>query len=576
MATIREIEAVRKNVGIWMRNDYTVVQFTGKDAGPWLHAQTTNDVVGLESGFGNMQAILDRKGCVQAYFSLHRWEDEFWAIIEKVQLPALLGRVETHLFLEEVKVEEVGADTAQILLEGPRAVVLIANQHGEALDAAQHLPQVPFSFAPIHFLDHEVLVFRQGESGEDGFLLSPAPGEAQSLYLRLEDVGYDFFLTSVGEEARETLILESGMPRWGRGIDADCIIAETPLADCAVSYEKGCYLGQEVVARLKAYGSPKQRLAGLLIEDDGAPVPMKDALLYEGEKKIGQVTRSTFSPTLNAWLALAYLDREHRSSGHRYSLNTGSTESAFNAVVAHWPVHVPRTRRENAQHFYDEALRLFEADTNDEDETSIHILMEALLLAPDFEDAYEALGVILHRHHRVDDAIHFMRKLAALNPNCVMAHTNLSVFYMSQGKIQEAEDEKALANQLEFKQQLDARQAEKAAKAERERLKAEAEQRIGMFLEVLEIDPEDPVATMGLGQAYIQLERHGDAIPYLETATRVQKDFSAVYLNLGKCHEVLGNVADAKKTYATGIEVAGRKGDLMPMREMERRLKQLG
>jgi predicted Zn-dependent protease len=146
---------------------------------------------------------------------------------------------------------------------------------------------------------------------------------------------------------------------------------------------------------------------------------------------------------------------------------------------------------------------------------------------------------------------------------------------MSQGRIQEAEDEKALANQLEFKQELDARQAEKASKAERERLRAEAEQRIGMFLEVLEIDPEDPVATMGLGQAYIQLDRHADAIPYLETATRVQKDFSAAYLNLGKCHEVLGDVASARVAYTTGIEVAGRKGDLMPMREMERRLKQL-
>ncbi len=575
MATIREIEAVRKNVGYWTRDDYTVVQFTGKDAGSWLHAQTTNDVVGLKSGHGNMQAILDRKGCVQAYFSLHRWEDEFWAIIEKVQLPALLGRVETHLFLEEVKVEEVGADTPQILLEGPRAVVLMANQHGDALEAARHLPRVPFAFAPIHFLDHDLLVFRQGESGEDGFLLIPEPGEALSLLMRLEDVGYDFFLTEVGTEARETLIMESGMPRWGKGIDADRVIAETPLADCAVSYEKGCYLGQEVVARLKAYGSPRQKLAGLLIDDDGSPLPQVGASLYDRDIKIGQVVRCGFSPTLNTWLALTYLDREHRVSGQRYTLATGASATQFHGVVAHWPVHAPLNREENARRFYDEALKLFEADTTDEDETAIHILMEALLLAPEFEDAYEALGVILHRHHRVDDAIYFMKKLAALNANCVMAHTNLSVFYMSQGRIQEAEDEKALANQLEFKQELDARQAEKAAKAERERLKAEAEQRIGMFLEVLEIDPEDPVATMGLGQAYIQLDRHADAIPYLETATRVQKDFSAAYLNLGKCHEVLGDVVAARVAYTTGIEVAGRKGDLMPMREMERRLKQL-
>ncbi|MBX3179555.1 MAG: tetratricopeptide repeat protein [Candidatus Hydrogenedentes bacterium] len=576
MPILREIEAVRKNAGIWMRDDYTVVQFTGKDAGAWLHAQTSNDVVGLRSGQGNMQAILDRQGRVQAFFSLHRWEDEFWAIIEKAQFPALMARVESHLFLEDVAVEEVGADTPQILLEGPRTVVLLANQHEDPLEAARHLPTALHAFAPIRIFDHEVLVFRQTESGEDGFLLLPAPGEAESLYQKIEDAGYDFFLMPVGPEARDTLILESGMPRWNGGIDGECIIAETPLADCAVSYEKGCYLGQEVVARLKAYGSPKQRLVALLVDDDGAPMPPPGAILRDGDRKAGRAARGGFSPTLNAWLLHAYLDRDHRTSGARYTLQPEGGDAPIRGVLAHLPAWQPPSRRENAQRYYDEALGHFEADARDEDDTAIQILMEVLLLAPDFEDAYEALGVILHRHHRVEEAIRFMKKLAELNPNCVMAHTNLSVFYMTQGRIQEAEDEKAIAHQLEFKQQLDARQAEKAAQAERARIQAEAEQRIGMFLEVLEIDPEDPVATMGLGQAYIQLDRHADAIPHLETATRVQKDFSAAYLNLGKCHEVLGNTEAAREAYKTGIEVAGRKGDLMPMREMERRLKQLG
>jgi folate-binding protein YgfZ len=576
MPTLREIESVRKNAGIWMRDDYTVVQFSGKDAGTWLHAQTTNDVVGLRSGQGNMQAILDRQGRVQAYFSLHRWEDEFWAIIEKVQLPALLGRIESHLFLEDVKVEEVGGDTPQILLEGPRVVVLLANQHDDPLEAARNLPAEPYAFSPIRIFDHEVLVFRQGESGEDGFLLVPAPGEAESLYLKIEDAGYDFFLAPVGLEARETLILESGLPRWNAGIDSECIIAETPLAENGVSYEKGCYLGQEVVARLKAYGSPKHRLVVIRVADDGAILPNRGANLFDAGKKVGWVVQRGFSPTLATWLVPAYLDREHRNHGTACTFHVDGGDTLLSGVVTEFPAYSAPTRRENAQRYYEEALGHFEADARDEDDTAIQILMEVLLLAPDFEDAYEALGVILHRHHRVDEAIHFMKELAELNPNCVMAHTNLSVFYMTQGRIQEAEDEKALANQLEFKQQLDARQAEKAARAERERLKAEAEQRIGMFLEVLDIDPEDPVATMGLGQAYIQLDRHAEAIPYLETATRVQKDFSAAYLNLGKCHEVLGNVDAAREAYKTGIEVAGRKGDLMPMREMERRLKQLG
>ncbi len=575
MAVLRELKAVRENIGLWMREDYTVLQFSGKDAGTWLHSQTTNDVTGLRSGHGNLQAILDRQGRVQAYFSLHRWEDEFWVIIEKAQLPALLARVESHLIMEDVTVEEVGQDSPQILLEGPRAAVLLANQHGDPLEAAHQLPTQDYAFSPIRLLDHDVLLFRQGESGEDGFLLLPGPGEAQTLFEKLEDVGVDFAIELVGSEARATLQLESGLPRWGQGIDETRIVVETPLAQSAISYEKGCYLGQEVVARLKAYGTPKQQLVALLLPDDGSPLPLAGDALHEGEKRVGTLVRIGYSPTLSHWLAWAYMDRDHRVSGTTYPLRPASSEQAIGATLKHFPAWEAATRRENAERFYNEALGHFEADYDDEKDTAIEILMEALVLAPTYEDAYEALGVILHRHHRVEEAILFMKKLAALNPNCVMAHTNLSVFYMSQGMIQEAEDEKALANQLEFKQQLDARQAEKAARQERERIKAEAESRIGMFLEVLDIDPDDPVATMGLGQAYIQLERHADAIPYLETATRVQKDFSAAYLNLGKCHEVLGNSEAARSAYEKGIEVAGRKGDLMPMREMERRLKQL-
>jgi tetratricopeptide (TPR) repeat protein len=210
---------------------------------------------------------------------------------------------------------------------------------------------------------------------------------------------------------------------------------------------------------------------------------------------------------------------------------------------------------------------------DDTDDGGIVLLEDALFLDPAFEDAYEALGVILHRHQRTDEAILCMQQLATLNPDCMMAHTNLSVFYVAKGMIQEAEAEKAMAEHLAMKKQLDAKQAEKAAVAERTRIEAEARQRIGMFEEVLDIDPEDPVATTGLGMAYIQLGEYAKAISPLETATRVKKDYSAAFLNLGKCHEFLGNINAARDTYRQGIEAASRKGDLMPLREMERRLK---
>ena len=90
-----------------------------------------------------------------------------------------------------------------------------------------------------------------------------------------------------------------------------------------------------------------------------------------------------------------------------------------------------------------------------------------------------------------------------------------------------------------------------------------------------EFDPDDSVATFGLGKAYIQLGEYENAVPHLAHAAKIQKDFSAAYLDLGKCYEFLDRSNEAKEIYQTGIAIASRKGDLMPMREMERRLKSL-
>jgi tetratricopeptide (TPR) repeat protein len=168
-----------------------------------------------------------------------------------------------------------------------------------------------------------------------------------------------------------------------------------------------------------------------------------------------------------------------------------------------------------------------------------------------------------------------MNRLKELNPNCLMAHSNLSVFYLAKGMIEEAEIAKAQSAVLQMQNATDERKAKEIAAEERERIQNEAQDRIEMFKEVLEIDEDDPVATFGLGKAYVQLNQYENAIPHLIHATEVQKDFSAAFLDLGKCYEFLEKNDLALETYAEGIAVASKKGDLMPMREMERRQKSL-
>ena len=191
------------------------------------------------------------------------------------------------------------------------------------------------------------------------------------------------------------------------------------------------------------------------------------------------------------------------------------------------PFYVVPTREERAQNLYEEALNRFQRDEHDRDDTAIELLREAVLLSPTFEDAYEALGAILNRHYRVDEAIRHMSVLARLNPDSVMAHTNLSVFYVAKGMIPEAEDEKAKAAVLQMKHARQSREAEEIAAAERERIRREEIDRIAMFKEVIEFDTDDPLATFGTGMAYIQLNEYEKRAPHLQRATQVQKDYSS-------------------------------------------------
>jgi len=788
-----EVHAVRNSLGAWLRDDHTFVRITGADAASWLHSQTTNDVLALNSGEGHHNAALDRQGRLQAHFTLHRWDAEFWTLVERAQWPHLREHLDAHLFIEDAKMEETGDDLDHVVIQGPKTLSVLANILGTDHVATNDLlPTALHGVHPVEIANLEALAFRASPTGEDGYILVLEKGKGRQLLdeilSRARELGHNAH--EISPAAQEILRIEAGLPRFGTDIERGQVIAETTLDRDCVSYTKGCYLGQEVVARLKTYGSPKRGLVGFISRSiglrpmqhqpepsisspdydtvdydsleaptgpihirQGATLPhwtrenatyfvtfrlagslprvaldalrenkrlqfnrvdealdagrgpkhladpkvaelVQNTLLhfhgqryflvawaimpnhvhvvfkpyfgndlseilrswknytarlankilgkngsfwqtesfdrlvrdpqefgrvvaytYENPgraglidwkwrgyhepseslmrrsdkpvtvgatlhrpepdatgdgKPVGQIVSTCHSVTIDAYIALALVDREHRAPGTIVECDGERGE------IRALPFYESPSREDRARALYDHALQLFQADSDDVDPAAIPLLEEALLLHPRFEDAYEVLGVILHRQGRTDDAIRVMRQLAALNPDCLMAHTNLSVFYVAKGLIPEAEEEKAKAAVLQIQRAGAERAAKDAADSERKRLESEARERIGMFKEVLEIDPDDPLATFGLGKAYIQLNQFAEALPYLERATQLQKDFSAAWLDYAKCHEFLSHTTEAVAAYKAGIAAAARKGDLMPMREMERRLKSLG
>ena len=202
-------------------------------------------------------------------------------------------------------------------------------------------------------------------------------------------------------------------------------------------------------------------------------------------------------------------------------INFLSEGKSVQGIIRYYPL-LNGSKAEKALELYDSGLSYFRSDDLFHAEKD---LVLALKFNPNFADAYEALGVMLGRQGRFQEAISLMEKLTEVDPDSSMAHTNLSLFLMKTGKIEEAENHKSLATMKSFKKFGDEAR-EKDASA----LKAKAEleewaRREKMFREVLEIDPEDTLANYGLGSIAVEKEDWPVAKAFLETVLKADPKY---------------------------------------------------
>ena len=292
-------------------------------------------------------------------------------------VPVIYQRLESHVFREEVHCNDVSSDTSHIHIEGPRSALVVL----EAMNILPaRLPAEQYSFAPAKTDRFELLIFNQGLSSEESYTIITAPDETDVVYHKLLESGLDYGLREISEPAQEVLRIESGTPQYPVDIDNSTIISETMLEKVAVSYDKGCYLGQEVVARLKNYGTPKKALLGLKFSDPSTALPIPGSVLLDNGKKAGEIRSSAYSPGLEAWIALAYLDRHHRTPGTTCEFTTDSAQGSMNAEVCILPFVTGTNRTDLAIILYDQALKIFEADEHDEDDSAIEQMLRMLMI----------------------------------------------------------------------------------------------------------------------------------------------------------------------------------------------------
>ena len=556
---------------------------TGPDTIEFLQARLTSDVMALEPGQGQLSAKLTGRGELVGYFSLHRLPDlgqpfpSFFLLASRADLETLLDDLNSTLIAEDVSLEDVSSQFEAVLLQGPEVVTfmetLAPGAAGESGEFSIHIPPRSESGLPS-----DLMVLSRSFTGDPGRMLiwrSGSSGTGVADHLLDLSREKEWAVLDDNDEARTAwrwLAVEAGWSSahedWEPG---KTILPKTGLEQQVVSSTKGCFPGQEVVARIRTYGSVPTALRGLVFAETDAAlppaVPLPGQDLYSGGKKIGSWATAAWSPTLERGIALAFIDRNHRTPGTCLDVDSGA--GTLSAEVVMLPFFRAGDAQEKARHLHERAIHLFSGGA---DEEAVALLEEALRLDPGLHDAYEALGVILGRAERYLQAIEIFRRLEEVAPREPMVHTNLSLFYMKIGDKEEAEKQKAQATLKRFAEAVDPAEAKAMEEAAAVSRREDAQRKIGMFSSVLEIDPEDPLALMGMGNSLAVLENFDRAAEYLAGALRVQNDNSALYASYGKVLESLEQLSAAAEVYRRGIAVASRRGDLMPLKDMEHRL----
>ena len=555
---------LREKAGYFFLKDLCLISAEGSDLFSYLQTQTTNDVNELKPGQGQNNAIVDRKARVISTFSLHRTGEESAVIlVETQQKENLLDHLNSFLFREDVTLTL--SNHFVLALQGPKSqeIIKIFTRSDDSI------PEKPNDICRFTFEGLPALAIAKSLTGEEGCVLVFQTESENPITKKLLEFEQQNLLTHIDPHAQEVFRIESGIPSYGKDINDKNILPETGLDHSSVSYNKGCYIGQEVIARIKTYGAPNFALMGLIIEGD--TLPLHDDEIKLNSKKLGVIKSSIFSYSLQKNISLAYIQKDHRSPD--INLDVTIDNKPYKVRTCLLPFYQPQTRKDRSKVLQDKALKLYQSQ--DDLNQPITLLREAIELDPQNATAYEALGVFLSKQNKLDEAIALMKRLVEINPEEIMAHSNLSVYYMQQGRIEDAEREKGEATALQFDKAIAENMAKKTTADKVKQDLAEREQKISMFKQVLEIDPVDQVANFGLGSVYHDLKRYDEALPPLQTVVKEYKDYSAAYVLLGKTMEKLSRQDEAIQTYREGIAVASKKGDLMPLKEMQQKLNQL-
>ena len=309
--TAIEYAAVREKAGVVDRSDRGHLLVTGSDRMRFLHGMLSNTVEGLEPGAGNYATMTTPRGQTLTDVWVYHRAEGFLLETEPGLQGKLMASLHRYLIADDVDINDVTGVHATLGVHGPGSRALIARVLGE----------VPVDLADCHTVFRvlerkDVSITARTYTGEPGYDLRTDRVLAARLWRALTTAG----ARPVGVRAMEALRIESGIPRYGVDVDERVVPLEAGLCH-AVDFAKGCFIGQETIAKMHNLGKPRRYLVGLRLDTENVPPP--ETPLRDSERQIGWITSGLRSPALRRVVSLASVRRGFERPGRILSVDGG-------------------------------------------------------------------------------------------------------------------------------------------------------------------------------------------------------------------------------------------------------------
>jgi len=310
-------EIVRNGAG-FLALSQSVLRFQGSDLVEFLQGSLTNDVKTLNPEKGLKACHLDVKGRLLATLTLFQGRQGIWAFTSARETDSLKQGIKNTLFLSQSELEDLSGQFVWIFFIGARAGDLISKVFGlkTELGPLAHRSTTTFGF--------EGELLRDPDWEYPAYLWLVPRSKQDPAFAALKKEPFDFPVDELSPEVYEILRVESGIAAFGVDTNEKTLPPEANLDEGYISYTKGCYVGQEVIARIKHLGHVNKRLAKLKLD---VSEPLSPGLpVLSDEKEVGTLTSSVYSPRWNSVLGLSIMRLEASESGKKVKVKAGDRE----------------------------------------------------------------------------------------------------------------------------------------------------------------------------------------------------------------------------------------------------------